>query len=772
MKKFRKVLAGITAAALTLSAVSLMPQGRSESSKKTVNAEKADYNYAEVLQKSLFFYECQQAGPLPEWNRVSWRADSTMSDDVKGGWYDAGDHVKFNLPMAYSAAVLAWGLYQYGDGIEKIGEYQNYQNNLEFVLDYLVECDRGDKVVYQIGEGIPDHKWWGAAELVELEMGKRPSAVGDGSCVVGEMSAALAAGAAALRGKSDKTDGYLECAEHYFDLAWSVQSDKGYSAASTFYDSWSGFWDELFFAANWLYIATGEKKYLDKAEECIPNLGRENQSEELKYTWGFCWDDVTQGGFLLYAQNTGNEEYIKQVQKHLDYWSLPEGYGGKSVYHLPDGLAWLDSWGCLRYACNAGFLAAVASDTIFKDDAAKVKQYKDFYETQINYCLGGNADGRSYVIGYGKDSPEHPHHRTSHGAWDDMKDEALKHHRHVLYGALVGGPGKSGDYEDAVDNYVNNEVADDYNAGFTALLCKMVSEYGGETLADFPPVEEPDGPEFWIQANVNQESDTFTELKINSVNHSAWPARYITDLSYNYYFDISELLDAGLTADDITAKIGYDEWAQATVEGPVQYDGNIYYIKIKYSDGSVLAPIGKEQEKAEIQVRISIPDANKVWDASNDYSREGLSNDSLEQTIAERITMYDGDTLVWGTEPDGTKPSAGTPAAKPSASAKPSEKPSAPASDKPSAVPSDKPSAPASAVPGEPSGRVIYGDIDFNGTVDITDLSLLSLYKIGDRKLNDAQLEAADTEYDGVVDLSDLAKLKQFLSKIIDKIGK
>ncbi len=82
-------------------------------------ASAASQNYAEALQKSLFFYECQQAGPLPEWNRVEWRADSTMIDEIKGGWYDAGDHVKFNMPMAYSASMLAWGLYQYPDGVEQ-----------------------------------------------------------------------------------------------------------------------------------------------------------------------------------------------------------------------------------------------------------------------------------------------------------------------------------------------------------------------------------------------------------------------------------------------------------------------------------------------------------------------------------------------------------------------------------------------------------------------------------------------------------------------------
>jgi hypothetical protein len=33
--------------------------------------------------------------------------------DVTGGWYDAGDNVKFNLPMAWSAGVLAWSIAEF-----------------------------------------------------------------------------------------------------------------------------------------------------------------------------------------------------------------------------------------------------------------------------------------------------------------------------------------------------------------------------------------------------------------------------------------------------------------------------------------------------------------------------------------------------------------------------------------------------------------------------------------------------------------------------------
>ena len=47
-----------------------------------------NYDYKEVLEKSLLFYEAQRSGPLPDSNRIDWRSDSAVDDVPVGGYYD------------------------------------------------------------------------------------------------------------------------------------------------------------------------------------------------------------------------------------------------------------------------------------------------------------------------------------------------------------------------------------------------------------------------------------------------------------------------------------------------------------------------------------------------------------------------------------------------------------------------------------------------------------------------------------------------------------
>ena len=109
-----------------------------------VSAAETDYNYAKLLQYSQYFYDANMCGTeVGENNQYTWRNDchiydaklpldstnTNMTDsfisqnktvldpdgdgmvDVSGGFHDAGDHVKFGMPEAYSGSTLGWGFY-------------------------------------------------------------------------------------------------------------------------------------------------------------------------------------------------------------------------------------------------------------------------------------------------------------------------------------------------------------------------------------------------------------------------------------------------------------------------------------------------------------------------------------------------------------------------------------------------------------------------------------------------------------------------------------
>lgn len=787
----KKAVAGISSLAMLASSVPVLNnQGIS------AKAENSEYNYAEALQKSMFFYEAQQAGELPDWNSVSWRADSmlkedgTSSDVVPGGWFDAGDHLKFSLTNAYTASVLSWGLMQYGDAVKKAGLYDTYLKNLKWGLDFVQACDLGDSVIGTIGDDAFDHVWYGSPEVYmrkyNLKQGTEDRPYDTITCVttVAEMSAALAGGYIVFKDTDPETaKGYLEHAESLFKLAndtWAAKGDEANDDMGTqqkYYNTKNNsgtdnFIDELFYAANWMYMATGDQKYLDKCEsDYIPLFPKESQSTDKKFTWGFCWDDTTQGAALLYAINTGKQEWIDHVSHHLDFWM--GGYNGKSIGQVtPDGMPILNQWGSLRYAENAAWLAKVASDTIFKDNAQLSEKYNTWAKKMMDYAFGDNDLGMSYVVGMGDKNPVNIHHRGASGIHDDhwnelgteepaVDDGWQREYAHVLYGALEGGPNADGSFDDNNGSYTNTEVAIDYNAGFTACLCAMIDDYGGEPLADFPQAETPKWAEWEIGASLNGKGDSYSEIKTWTMNHTAWPARVAENISFNYYFDVSEVLAAGLSVDDISVKIGsqqYQEGQQgyATISGPYKYEGdpsgNTYYAKIQFEDGRAIMPTGQSEHRDEVQFRISIPDAvngqstKGAWDPTNDWSYSGIEDApnelKLKSALNDHITMYVDDVLVWGTEPDGTTPSV--------------------------TDPTTKPTSPSSS-----DDDILWGDANTDGAVDIADAVCVASY-VGDSKNNGLSakgLSNADVQSNGNgVNASDALAIQQFLAGIVKSL--
>lgn len=81
----------------------------------------------QMLGMSFFFYEVQRAGPLPSTTRAPWRGDSLQSPGggnldgarYQGGYFDAGDHNKFQLPTAYAVARLNWLAHAFPKALRK-----------------------------------------------------------------------------------------------------------------------------------------------------------------------------------------------------------------------------------------------------------------------------------------------------------------------------------------------------------------------------------------------------------------------------------------------------------------------------------------------------------------------------------------------------------------------------------------------------------------------------------------------------------------------------
>ena len=218
------------------------------------------FNYGEVLQKSLYFYDAQRSGKLPPNFRVKWRGDSALTDgndvgiDLSGGYYDAGDHVKFGLPMTASMTLLAWGGIEYGSAYSGSKQKSAFLDAIRWGTDWIIKAHPTDNVFYgQVGNGGADHSYWGPPETMTMA---RPSYKVDntqpGTEVAAEAAAALAA--AHVLFKSEDAAYAQKLLFHARSLfAFADQFRGTYTraipAAAAYYNSYSGFNDELVWAA-------------------------------------------------------------------------------------------------------------------------------------------------------------------------------------------------------------------------------------------------------------------------------------------------------------------------------------------------------------------------------------------------------------------------------------------------------------------------------------------------------------------------------------------
>jgi endoglucanase len=92
-----------------------------------------------------------------------------------------------------------------------------------------------------------------------------------------------------------------------------------------------------------------------------------------------------------------------------------------------------------------------------------------------------NQDAVPYVVGINPNSPQNPHSAAASGGSDIANiDDSPVTEAHVLYGAVVGGPDKNDNFWDERSDWVQTEVALDYNAPLLSLAAWKVQTDGND----------------------------------------------------------------------------------------------------------------------------------------------------------------------------------------------------------------------------------------------------------------------------------------------------
>ncbi|MCM1226043.1 MAG: glycoside hydrolase family 9 protein [Clostridium sp.] len=578
---------------------------------------------------------------------------------------------------------------------------------------------------YQVGEGNIDHNYWNAPELQNENLldFARPAYFATTETPASDMCAGVAASLAVnyLNFKDTEPEyakKSLDTAIKLYEFAVKTHTEEddcvvtslGYDGG--FYTS-SYDYDELAWAAVWLYECTENYDYIDDIihvdETVTGDMGAHPYTGYLKRIikdtgncwqniWVHCWDTVWGGVFAKLAPitNCSRDWYI--FRWNLEFWSgmtpadaaaakglpaavtahkdfglddevwktsitaeeiadLPEE-DGAWLKKTPAGFAMLNDYGSARYDTAAQLEALVyAKET---GDFT----FADWSKGQMEYIMGNNPMGRSYIVGYDlENGASHPHHRAAHGSKTLNMDEPADQ-THVLWGALVGGPDANDYHRDITKDYIYNEVAVDYNTGFVGACAGLYKYYGkangDKPLKNFPPSEKSmkgDINEYYLEARVVQENTARSQIEVKVYNDTSLPPRYEDNIKCRYFFNINELTAAGQTIDDVIVDIFYDEEnantngeSFATISEPVKWDNNgTYYVEISWQGCEFY---GKRVFHFGL---IADMDSNYQtnWGPTNDYSRQGIEISEDELKLTEYITVYADDELVWGIEPEG-----------------------------------------------------------------------------------------------------------------------
>eukprot|EP00475_Leptophrys_vorax_P040133 TRINITY_DN73_c0_g1_i1.p1 TRINITY_DN73_c0_g1~~TRINITY_DN73_c0_g1_i1.p1 ORF type:complete len:1051 (-),score=244.08 TRINITY_DN73_c0_g1_i1:65-3217(-) len=495
-------------------------------------------NYADALTKSFLFFESMRSGPMYGDRRLLWRNDSCMecigpnSSDLTGGYYEAGgNYLKFNYPMAWTLAQVAWGMLEFPEGFAKAGEWETALKTLKIGLDYFINSYINETcIVMSIGQAAKvDFNYFGPPELYSSYVKSRPiwyltdGALNRSSETTAEVSALLTI-SSLVYAKVDAAYSakLLDYAQKYYIYANKYQGSymqgtlTGFTEMSFLYPS-NSYVDELAWAAIWLYNATQASSFLADAQ----NYYKQYMDAVGGCGFAYSWEEKGPALHVVfshydYKQLSNLNTYRNNAKCYFDKW-LPGS--ARSVPHTPRGLAYVLPWGSARYAANTALIAIMYAKALKEQGSSSTINYQQtlvaYAKNQTDYILG--AKGRSYMHGVGAVYPNYMMHKSSYNsilyvpyrlAHGNTLINIQKEFQssvypqiHRTYGAVVGGPIKvnglpSDFFIDSRVQYQYTEPALDYSASITSLIavycaegytCDVIDQTTLDFGADFVP---------------------------------------------------------------------------------------------------------------------------------------------------------------------------------------------------------------------------------------------------------------------------------------------
>ncbi|AQK68595.1 Endoglucanase 5 precursor [Zea mays] len=505
-------------------------------------AAAAAHDYGDALRKSLLYFEAQRSGRLPYNQRVRWRGHSGLTDgleqgvDLVGGYYDAGDHVKFGLPMAFTVTLLSWGVLEYGGGVAGAGELAHALQAIKWGTDYFVKAHTAPAELWaQVGDGDSDHYCWQRPEdMTTSRRAYKVDAEHPGSEVAAETAAAMAAASAVFRRAGDAHYAHLllHHAQQLFEFADTHRGryDESVDVVKSYYPSSSGYQDELLWAALWLHRATGRRDYLRYALDNAEAFGGTGWAVS-----EFSWDIKYAGLQVLASQllveakeerlRLSAEEVavVEQLRSNAEYYvcsCMNRNPGGAkhNAGRTPAGLLFIRPWNNLQYVSGAAFLLTVYSDVLASlgqplrcgsgDDggepaAGDAGDVLAFAKSQADYILGTNPMRTSYLVGYGAAYPRRVHHRAASSAsyrhdrdfigclqGFDSWYSARQENPHDLVGAVVGGPNGEDVFNDHRGAYMQTEACTYNTAPMVGVFSRLMQLEGQSPRPAPAPAED------------------------------------------------------------------------------------------------------------------------------------------------------------------------------------------------------------------------------------------------------------------------------------------